>query len=141
VDEGGRSRRTRWLFVAYAICLVVAGLNHARDIWQGGWLPYRHDPLIMNYYWTSLTALDPLAAALLFWTLVIIVSDVAVNSFARYGLGNRGWYGDVSLQLQTLFLGFVVGSLPFVWHDARRVALRPQMGPEGGAAGGDDAVA
>ncbi len=134
-----QSRRTRWLLIVYAVCLIGAGLNHARDIWHGGWLPYRADPLLMNWYWTSLTALDPLAAALLFLrpraglllTLAIIVSDVAVNSFAMYGLGNRDWHGGVSLQLQTLFLGFVVGSLPFVWHDVGRGTLRPQLGAEG----------
>jgi hypothetical protein len=51
-------------------------------------------------------------------TAAIIVSDVMVNSYGRYGLGYSGWYYDVSLQVQTLFLGFVAGSLPFAWRGA-----------------------
>jgi hypothetical protein len=127
VGASSRPRAARWVLVIYALCLVGAGFNHAHDIWQGGWLPYRHAPLAMNCYWTALTALDLIAAGLLFWwpraglvfTLAIIVSDVAVNSYAHYGLGSSSWwYGDASLQLQTLFLGFVAGSFPFAWAKA-----------------------
>ena len=115
---------TRWLRVIYALCLTGAGLNHANDIWQGGWLPYWTAPLALNGYWTSLAVLDLMAAALLLWwprmglvlTVAIMVSDVAVNSYARWVLGFGGWYFEVSLQLQTLFLGFVAGSFPVVWR-------------------------
>jgi len=118
-----RATSIRWLLTVYTVCLVGAGLNHAHDIWQGGWFPYHNAPSAMNCYWTALAVLDPLAAALLWWrmktglvlTTAIIASDVAINSCCRYGLGYGGWYCDVSLQLQTLFLGFVVGSLPFAW--------------------------
>jgi len=48
-------------------------------------------------------------------TALIIISDVAVNSYGRYVLGYSGWYSDVSIQLQTFFLGCVLGSLPFAW--------------------------
>src|SRR5262245_60993037 len=75
---------SRWWCVTYVICLVGAGLNHAVDIWRGGWLPYRSAPSAMNGYWTALAVLDPLAAALLLWrprtglvlTATIITSDV-----------------------------------------------------------------
>lgn len=78
----------------------------------------------MNAYWTSLAALDPLAAALIWLkprmgfalTLAIMVSDVAVNSYGVHGLGYHGWHACGSLQLP-MFLGFVVGSLPLVWAD------------------------
>ena len=124
----GASTRSasRWLCLTYAICLVGAGLNHAFDIWQGGWLPYDSAPGAMNGYWTALAVLDPLAAVLLLirpraglvLTAAIIASDVVVNSYGRYGLGYSGWYYEVSLHMQTLFLGFVVGSLPFAWRGA-----------------------
>lgn len=126
-----RERRfVRGIAVIYAICLVGAGFNHARDLWLGGWLPYRHAPTPMNVYWTSLTALDPLAAWLLFrrtrigllLTAGIIVSDVAVNSYAIYGLEYSGWLAYGSLQSQTLFLGFVAGSLPYLWRRLPRIA-------------------
>jgi hypothetical protein len=113
----------RWLLTTYTVCLIGAGMNHAYDIWQGGWLPYRAAPAPINLDWTSLALFDPLAAVLLWWrmkaglvlTAAIIISDVAVNSYGRYVLGYSGWYSDVSIQLQTLFLGFVLGSLPFAW--------------------------
>jgi hypothetical protein len=43
------------------------GLNHAHDIWQGGWLPYEDAPLPINAFWTALAGLDLLAAGLLLW--------------------------------------------------------------------------
>jgi hypothetical protein len=112
----------RCVLVIYALCLTGAGLNHARDIVNGGWLPYKSAPTAVNRYWTSLTALDLLAAALLFFrpraglllTLAIIVSDVGINSWVQYSTVNEVWYRDCSLQLQTLFLGFVLGSFPFI---------------------------
>jgi membrane protein HdeD len=112
----------RWVLIIYAICLTGAGLNHARDIVNGGWLPYRSVPTAVNWYWSSLTAVDLLAATLLFiqpragllLTLAIIVSDVGINSYVRYSVIPEGWYGEVSLQLQTLFLGFVLGSFAFL---------------------------
>lgn len=115
--------KVRWLFILYATCFVGAGLNHAHDLWLGGWLPYMPAPLPMNVYWSLLTVLDPLTAALLFWrpragmvlAVLIMISDVAVNSYGKYGLGYGGLVGDASLQLQTLFLGFVVGTVPFAW--------------------------
>jgi hypothetical protein len=110
----------------YAACLVAGGLNHWRDIWRGGWLPYRASPLSMNWYWSSLAAIDFIAAILLFvrpragalLTLVIIVSDVGVNSYAVYGLGYNSWLSFLSLQLQTAFLGFVLGSFLIIWRRA-----------------------
>jgi hypothetical protein len=112
----------RWVLIIYAICLTGAGLNHARDIVNGGWLPYTSVPSAVNWYWTSLIALDLLAATLLFiqpkaallLTLAIIVSDVGINSYLQYSVAPEGWYGNASLQLQTLFLGFVLGSFAFL---------------------------
>ena len=117
------SLHVRCFLAVQVVCFVGAGLNHARDIWQGGWLPYEAAPLPMNAYWTALAPLDLLAAGLLLTrpkagvavALLIMVSDVAVNSYAHYGLGFRGWYGDLALQLQSTFLGFVVGAAPLVW--------------------------
>ncbi|HVX13603.1 MAG TPA: hypothetical protein VHC22_20635 [Pirellulales bacterium] len=116
------------VLLVYTICLMGAGFNHANDIVQGDWFPYRHAPLSMNVYWTSLVALDPLAAVLLWLkprvglavTLAIMVSDVAVNSYGVHGLDYHGWYACGSLQLQAMFLRFVVGSLPFVWPNGNR---------------------
>lgn len=84
----------------------------------------------MNVYWTALTALDPLAAVLLILRrpvglalgAAIIVSDVAINSYALYGLALP--FGFLSLQLQTLFGGFLLGAAGFLitGRDATEIA-------------------
>jgi membrane protein HdeD len=123
VTPPSMSLLVRWLLTVQALCFVAAGLNHAHDIWQGGWLPYGVAPLPINAFWTALAGIDLLAAGLLLsrpragvlLALLIMVSDVAVNSYAKYGLGFRGWHTDLSVQLQSLFLGFVAGTAPLVW--------------------------
>jgi hypothetical protein len=42
-----------------------------------------------------------------------MLSDVAVNSYVTYGLNLAASFAP--LQLQTLFLGFVFGSIGFLW--------------------------
>jgi hypothetical protein len=81
---------TRSLALAVlSICLVLGGAVHLFDIASGGMFPYRFAPLPVNVYWTSLAALDLLAAFLL-WrrisiglvlSVAIMLSDVAVNSY------------------------------------------------------------
>ena len=109
-----------------ALCLTLAGLGHWHDIATAGWrLAYAPAPLALNIYWSSLAVADIAAAVLLLlrrrtglvFTLVILVSDVAINSYATYQLHllEGGW----ALQLQSLFLGLVLGSLPALWPHAR----------------------
>ena len=89
-----------------------------------GWqLP--HHPYV-TAYWTSLTVFDPLAVFLLIFAprkglllaLVIMLSDVAINSGVTYtDLPPASPYAvDYGVQLQTAFLGFVLGSIPFLWR-------------------------
>ena len=100
----------RPIFLVLAVCLISACLIHASDIWRRGWLPYRFAPLPLNIYWTSLAFFDALAALLLLClpriglvvTLIIIVSDVAVNLFARFSLGLH--LRSLFLSLQIIFL-------------------------------------
>lgn len=107
------------------IGVLVAGfaigtLTHALHLVTGGWIVFDNAPVWMNVYWTALAALDPLAAVLLLWrrstglTLgaAIILSDVAINSHALYGLGLP--FGFLSLQLQTLFCGVLLGVAGFL---------------------------
>src|SRR4029077_12636574 len=108
----------RWLLRVQALCFAGAGLNHAHDIWQGGWLPYGWAPLTINIFWTALAVVDPVTAWLLLrrprlgtiFALCVMVVDVGVNSYVKYSLGFGDWHGDLALQLQTWFLGFVIGS-------------------------------
>jgi len=103
------------------IAVLVAGFaigttTHTLHLINVGWIVFDDAPTWMNVYWTALTALDPLAAVLLIYRrpiglalgAAIILSDVAINSYALYGLGLP--FGFLSLQLQTLFCGFLLGA-------------------------------
>lgn len=105
--------------------MLVAGftigtITHTLHLINIGWIVFDDAPVWMNVYWTALTALDPLAAMLLIWRrpvglalgAAIILSDVAINSHALYGLGLP--FGFLSLQLQTLFCGFLLGAAGFL---------------------------
>jgi hypothetical protein len=58
VGNPHRTAVVRWAVVIYAFCLTGAGLNHAHDIINGGWLPYSSVSTALNWYWTSLTVVD-----------------------------------------------------------------------------------
>src|SRR5262245_16871521 len=96
------SQVSRWLRGVQAVCFVVAGLNHAQVMWQGGWLPHDWAPLPLNVFWTTLVVWDLLAAGLLLWrprvgialALVLMVVDVAVNSSWTSYRGPVDWYGN-----------------------------------------------
>lgn len=72
---------------------TIGTLTHTLHLVTVGWIVFDHAPVWMNVYWTALTALDP-PAALLLWRrpiglalgVTIILSDVAINSHALYGL-------------------------------------------------------
>jgi membrane protein HdeD len=114
--------------VVFALCLAAGSMVHIKDLWQHGWLPYRFAPLPLNVYWTVLAFLDALAALLLLarprgglaLTLLVIVSDVALNLFARFYLGLR--LQTFALSLQVLFLAVVVGATLY----ARRAGAATQ---------------
>lgn len=106
---------------------AIGTVTHTLHLVNVGWIVFDDAPVWMNIYWTALTALDPLAAMLLIRRrpgglalgAAIILSDVAINSHALYGLALP--FGFLSLQLQTLFCGFLLGTVGFLTttHDAR----------------------
>jgi len=113
----------RLILVLFSLCLAAGGTTHWMDIARGGFLPYGDMPFPINVFWTSLALLDFIALALL-WkrrnlglllTMAIMVADVAVNSYAAYGLG-IAFLSFAPLQVQTWFLGFVLGAIVFVWQ-------------------------
>ena len=113
------------LFI-WCLCLFVAGATHVFDNIYFGFLPYRFAPDWLNIYWSSLAILDLLAVFLLIkyrnlgiiLTLCIMVSNIVINSIAVY------WLHVISerlpLQLQTLFLGFCLGSAYWLWESKRK---------------------
>lgn len=113
------------------VCLASGGTTHVIDIVRGGWLPYSGVPLPLNAFWTSLAIVD-FAAVFLLWrhlnaglilTAVIMVADVAINSYATYGLAIP-FKSFAPLQAQTLFLGFVIGAVPVIWARDRNLARK-----------------
>lgn len=113
----------------YVVGLLVVGFaigtfTHAVHLFNVGWVVFSSAPVWMNVYWTALVILDPVAAMLLIRTpraglalgLAIMVSDVAVNSYALHCLGLP--FLVAPLQLQTLFLGFLLGAFGFLWKKA-----------------------
>jgi hypothetical protein len=98
----------------WTICFGIGAFNHARDIFNFGWLPYTHVPMPVNAFWTALLPLDIMAAALV-WVkpkvgamlgAAIMLADVGVNSWVSFGAGI-----DIMLWplgLQALFLLFVL---------------------------------
>lgn len=112
-----------------AIGVLVAGFaigttTHTVQLVTRGWVVFTAAPVWMNVYWTALTFLDPLAAVLLLRSrraglvlaLAIMLSDVAINSYALHGLGLH--FAFWALQAQTLFLGFLLGVVGFLWGEA-----------------------
>ena len=105
----------------YVILLTIGGTVHLADILRGGWLPYDYVPLWMNWYWTSLLFFDYAAALFLIRNrnvgliaaLIIMLSNVAVNTHAHNLLGGDIYWGYIA---QTLFLGFIFGSIAWLWE-------------------------
>ena len=116
--------RTVW-----AACLLVGGLNHARILLQHGlFWDYGGANPASAVYWTSLTILDPLVAALLFVrprlgiasTVVLIVTNVAHNlAVTAYHTPAGELLARVAsapfLLSQIAFMLFVAVTAPSAW--------------------------
>jgi hypothetical protein len=111
----------------WTLAFLIGASNHARELAAGGWLPYRFAPIGCNIFWTTLLPIDVAVAALLWlrraiglWLgLAVMIADVVVNSWVVSHLGFVGLAS--SLQLQTLFLGFVIGSIGWLLPRRGRV--------------------
>ncbi|MEZ7204892.1 hypothetical protein [Pseudoalteromonas sp. DY56-GL79] len=108
-------------------CLFIGGGTHIFDNVVYGFLPYEFAPQWVNIYWTALAVIDLVAVFLLVkyrragiaLTLLIMLSDVAINSFAFYTLNIIS--DSFPLQLQTLFLGFCIGASIWLWQSNSQV--------------------
>jgi hypothetical protein len=112
----------RIALAVYIACFAIGTLSHALDFWVRGLRPYEGAPILLEAFWSALVVLDPAAVALLLFgkrraglvlSAIIMVCDVAANSYAFLVLGTEGF--DVALPLQAAFLGFVLGSIGFLW--------------------------
>tara|TARA_R110000824_G_scaffold127250_1_gene287264 strand:+ start:2924 stop:3343 length:420 start_codon:yes stop_codon:yes gene_type:complete len=132
-------RRGRIIRSIWAACLLLAGLNHARILFQHGLLwDYHGASLASAIYWSSLTFIDPLVAALLFIrprigvlaTIVVITTNVVHNiavtaSYMRDDAVLIYVTTSPQLMIQIGFLLFVIATWRMAWHDVRRTKMLP----------------
>ncbi|MDP2561515.1 hypothetical protein [Psychrobium sp. 1_MG-2023] len=103
------------------LCLIVAGSTHVFDNIYYGLFPYQFVPTWINIYWSLLGVLDYCVVLLLLKyrkiglvaVLVLMATNVAINSFVLYSL--EALESSIALQTQTLFLGFCIGVVPWLW--------------------------
>jgi hypothetical protein len=85
---------------------------------------------LLEAFWTSLIVLDLIATALLLsrfrrsallMSAAIMLADVVANTYAMIVLDIAAL--SLAVPLQATFLGYVLGSLPFLWP-------RPTSGSE-----------
>lgn len=114
--------RSRVVLGLYIACFGVGAYNHARDFLTYGLRPYNWGPPLLEVFWTSLVLLDLLVIATLLsrfqrlgllFAVAIMISDVTANTHALVVLNILAF--GLAVPLQATFLGFVLGSLPFVW--------------------------
>ena len=116
----------------WAACLVLAGLNHARILLRHGlsW-DYGGVGSASAAYWSSLTILDPLVAALLFVrpkagivaTILLVTTNVVHNlALSRRRAPEGAFLAQVAsnplLASQIAFLLFVAATARIAWNDA-----------------------
>ena len=130
-----RRHRSLLLRTIYALCLLGATYNHARIVAAHGWLwDYGGFPRASTIFWSTLTIVDPLAAALLFVrpnagivaTATIIVVDVIHNLWieARYFPPLlQTLAGAPQMIEQVAFMVFVLATAAFAWTPARSSTL------------------
>lgn len=127
-----RRRESRWravetLRLAMVGAFTVGTCTHLENALRAGILPLPLQPLAFNLFWTSLLALDPLAAILLIvrpraglaLSGVIMAADVSVNALAFRPRGpiRSEW----PFWLQVAFAVLVLGAAPYCW---RRLGAR-----------------
>ena len=106
----------------YVLAFAVGTGTHL-DALVHGW-GFAHHPLL-NAYWTLLVVIDPVVIWLVLRVpragviaaLLTMLTDVGINSVVSYlYFSTPGHYAvNDFVQLQTVFLGFVLGSAPFLW--------------------------
>ncbi len=125
-------RRSLVVRSLWAACLLVAGANHARILLQHGlWWDYHGVAPASAIYWSSLTLLDPLVAALLFLrprpgivaAAVLIATNVAHNLAVTAHYAPPGTFAaraaNPFLLSQIAFLLFVAATARMAWRGAQ----------------------
>ncbi|RPK83643.1 hypothetical protein [Streptomyces sp. ADI98-10] len=123
------------VWVIAAVLILVGGVAHVVDLVRHGLWAHAWAPGWLNLYWSSLAVLDPLAAVLLLrgkrigldLACGVMVTDLAANLYAAYGLRDSGLLAEPGLQRIVVFALFVFGAAPFV----RRWLVQGPLSPAG----------
>ena len=94
---------------------AIGTVTHTLHLVNVGWIVFDDAPIWMNVYWTAVLLICRRQIGLALGA-AIILSDVGINGYALYGLGLP--FGFLSLQLQALFCGFLLGAAGFLWRKA-----------------------
>ena len=132
-------RRSRIIRITWAACLLLAALNHARILAQHGlsW-DYGGVGAASTFYWSVLTIVDPIAAALLIirptvgipLTVALITTNGAHNLAITAMFSGEGEFlsravSSWAIISQVAFMLFVMGTAPPAWR-GRTVSWRGQ---------------
>lgn len=126
----------RIALAAYIACFGIGAVNHARDFLIYGWRPYAWGPPILEAFWSLLIIFDSLVIALIVFgrrrlglslAVFTMVTDVAVNTYAWKTLAFEGFASAVPLQ--AAFLGYVLGSAPFLWRTKSASTFKDMSSP------------
>jgi len=109
------------ILTVYCLCFAQGAIAHILDFARRGWPPYHHGPLTIRIFWTALILLDPIVILLLLryrraglaLGASVMLLDVAANSYAAFALHDNGF--ALALPLQCVFLGYILGSILFLW--------------------------
>jgi hypothetical protein len=110
------------VLAVYLLCFGYGALAHGYDFWRWGWWPYEFGPPFANLFWNLLLFLDAGVVALLvagrrraglILALLVMIADVFINAYVWFGLG-IGNFG-FALMVQAALLGFILGSIAFLW--------------------------
>lgn len=120
----GQNLPSRVALSVYVVCFSIGAFNHARDFLTWGWRPYAWGPPLLEAFWTSLLPLDLMVGGLILagcqrlgiiLAVAVMIGDVAANTFAWLRLDISAF--ATAVPLQAAFLGYVLGSAPFVWPE------------------------
>ena len=124
-----KATRGSWIVrIIWAACLLIGGLNHARILLRHGlFWDYGGVAPASAVYWSSLTILDPLVAALLFVrprlgiaaTILLIVTNVVHNAAVTAQFAPPGEFlaraANFAMISQILFMLFVFATARLAW--------------------------
>jgi hypothetical protein len=123
-----QGKRAAWFRFVYVLCLAAGTYAHASILVRHGWRwDYGGKPISTVLFWSALTLLDPLVAALLFVMprigitslMLLMSSDVIHNTWVIHVYGGILWM----VADQWLFLIFIFATPRTFWKAVQKQSL------------------